>query len=119
MLSKKATDLIEGYAKEYGIPAEDMKLIISEYYKEIKSKASTLEHWRILVEGLGWMTTSYKKIKMAHINILRDKVDSGTQTAEDKEKQKKLSGIITMMTKEWRAQTKVNIKRRQSKKSKQ
>jgi hypothetical protein len=116
MLPKRANDLIEQYAKEQGVPVEDMRLILLGYYREIKHKASELEHWRIQLEGIGWMKIGYKKIKADHIKLKVNKVATRQQSADDRKQQKRLANILKMMTKEWYLQDTTTRKRWQIKK---
>ena len=81
MYPKKSRELIPDYAKEQGIPEQDLEDMVNGYYKAIRTKLSALEYWNFRVRGLGDFRASRKKVVKAFYKLLRQKMDYRDDTS--------------------------------------
>jgi hypothetical protein len=62
MIPKKARDYISIVAEQEGIPEEHLRIMVDEYWKEIKEALVELKHIRVKVHELGYLQTRFSRL---------------------------------------------------------
>lgn len=57
----KANTMIGQYAKDIGLPKEDVELMIKGYWQRLKKSYTTMEHIKVFIPYIGSMNTRYNK----------------------------------------------------------
>lgn len=106
MIPKKSKDIIAEYAKDKTVPPEHIEIMVLEYWKEIRHKASVLEYWNLEIRGIGRISVNYKKIRQSFYKHLAEKCEckegnnSYTYIAL-KEKIKSLANMLRILGREY------------------
>lgn len=113
MIPKKAKDIIAEYAKDKNIPPEHIEIMVQEYWKTLRTTASSMEHWNLKIRGLGRITVSRKKVTKAFYNYLteKSKCTEGTDSYTYqflKKKIKLLANVIKIFRQEYKKKLETN-----------
>ena len=80
MVPKKSNKIYQIVSEDLNIQGNLVEDIVQFYYKELRSKMSSLSHTRINVEGLGHVIVKSKIVKKAIIRYEKGLVNHDTST---------------------------------------
>lgn len=62
MYPKKSKDLIPQHAKDMDIPEDDVRDMVTGFWKALRKQASSMEHWNLMIRGIGHLRIRRKKV---------------------------------------------------------